>query len=183
MPRRRKRKMKGGELSKQQIYNNLDTPISQTDLHNLNHRNTSRDNQNATNMVNQTVIPDQNLETQMRGGYKPSTGEEGKTEMNVLALGDMAMTGVNAAFATAQMQAHGQNDNRIALQQNSLGEVRNANSNYGDPTGKTLEGGYRKLRRKKRKSNKKKSKKRRTKKKSRRKYKLRRKTKKRRKRK
>ena len=25
----------------------------------------------------------------MRGGYKPSTGEEGKTEMNVLALGDI----------------------------------------------------------------------------------------------
>ena len=132
--------MKGGELSEHQIYHNLDSSVSHTDLQNLNHRNTSRDNQNATNMVNQTVIPDQHLETQMRGGYKPSTGEEGKIEMNVLALGDMATTGINAAFATAQMQAHGQNDSRIALEQNSLGEVRNAQSNYGDSAGKPLEG-------------------------------------------
>ena len=116
MPRRRKKKMKGGELSEHQIYHNLDSSVSHT-MQNLNHRNTSRDNQNATNMVNQTVIPDQHLETQMRGGYKPSTGEEGKIEMNVLALGDMATTGINAAFATAQMQAHGQNDSRIALEQ------------------------------------------------------------------
>tara|TARA_B100001093_G_scaffold519354_1_gene607982 strand:+ start:3378 stop:3941 length:564 start_codon:yes stop_codon:yes gene_type:complete len=177
MPRKR-RKMKGGELSKHQIYHNLDTSVSHTDLKNFNHRNTSRDNENATNIVNQTVIPDQQLEKKMKGGYKPSTGEEGKMEMDVMALGSMATTGINAAFATAQMQAHGQNDSRIALEQNSTGEVRSAQSNYGNSAGQTLGGGYKKLRRNRKKSNRKKykrrkSRKRRTKKKSRRKYKLR----------